>query len=429
MNTILKLRQITDFIKENVGCASLPVYDCGEGAFSLVFENAVKRDFNGLCDALRQRGLVSYQKTALQDNLFETFPDGEMLLQIAFFGSEARLQATVDAKTALFPVEKYEGQRTHQSEFFLFETDHSMIDCGMCCILRLCDGSFFIIDSGHFLAVNDHDRLYRFMRERTPAGEKIRVAGWFFTHGHDDHVCKARDYIKKYANDTEIERIYLNLIPEYHRDSGAWSASVRDITAHFRQFIYSCGIPVVKLHTGQRFTVRGADFTVLCTHEDVYPRSNEDYNDSSVVLMAEVAGQKILFPGDASAVESDILEKRYGEALKCDIIQVAHHAHFGLSERLYRLTKADVALFPTTYIFYLQDLEKYAATRTVNDLAKERFVSSDGTVGLPLPYRVGSAEIFPDETFEDFDAIGALWGYEYTEDFKRSLEERYRRKQ
>ena len=426
MKTILKLHQTTGFIKENTGLPALPVYDCGAGAFSLVFENARRGDFDALSAALREHGFVAYQTTRIKDNAFETLTAEDMSVQLAFSGAEKRLQATVDPKTALFPVEEYEGPRSSQTEFFFFETDHSMIDCGMCCILRLCDGSFFVIDSGHFLAVNDHDRMYRFMRERTPEGKKIHIAGWFFTHGHDDHVCKARDYIKKYAHDTVIERIYLNLVPEYHRDAGAWSTSVRDITVHFRDFVYTCGIPVVKLHTGQRFTVCDASFTVLCTHEDVYPRSNGDYNDSSVVLMAEIAGQKIFIPGDASAVESEILEKRYGYALKCDIVQVAHHAHFGLSENLYGFTKAEVALFPTTYIFYLQDLEKYAATRTVNDLAKERFVSSDGTVGLPLPYTIGSAEVFPDETFEDFDA---LWGYEYTDEFKRSLKYRFLSKQ
>ena len=40
----------------------------------------------------------------------------------------------------------------------------------MCYILRCADNSFFIIDGGHFLQPNDHKRIYRFLRERTPDG-------------------------------------------------------------------------------------------------------------------------------------------------------------------------------------------------------------------------------------------------------------------
>ena len=417
-------KDIADFIINTVNRPALPVYDCGDGAFSLVFESAEKRDHTLLTDALIGSGCFVYQTTSVAQCEYVTLYNGETQIQLSWIPCDGRLQAVVDPYTSPFPTED-DASGEIQTEYYQFETDHSLIDCGMCHMLRLCDGSFFLIDSGHFLAMNDHHRLFRFMRERTPAGGKVRIAGWFFTHGHDDHVCVAKNFLAEYGDRAEIERFYINLIPENHRDCAEWSASVRDITAHFRDTINKSGIPVVKLHTGQRFRVRNASFTVLCTHEDVYPLSCADYNESSAVLMCDVEGQRILIPGDACENESNILEQRYGKSLKCDIMQIAHHGHFGLSENVYRLCAPEVALFPNTYIFYLQDLEKYAANRAIEATAKEIYVSSDGTVGLPLPYSTGNAEVFPDETFEDFDGIQALWGYEYTDEFKKALKERF----
>ena len=38
-----------------------------------------------------------------------------------------------------------------------------------------------------------------------------------------------------------------------------------------------------------------------------------------------------------------------------------------------------------------------------------------------LPYSFGGTKRLPDETFEDFDGIFALWCYEYTDEYKEKL--------
>lgn len=99
----------------------------------------------------------------------------------------------------------------------------------MCYILRCADNSFFIIDSGHFLQPNDHKRIYRFLRERTPDGERTVIAGWFFSHAHDDHVSQFVDFIREYGSTVEIERLYYNDAPIDHRDSMSWGESNKNI--------------------------------------------------------------------------------------------------------------------------------------------------------------------------------------------------------
>ena len=402
------------------------VYDCGDGAAARTFFGADAGSFAAVCDSYRAAGFTAADEWGSAGNWFCTMTGAAGLAQISFFPREERLVVTEDPQTAIPPTTDAPRRSICRPTFYQFEVDHSLIDCGMCLILQLADGSFFVIDSAHPYSTRDEDRLHAFLRERAPAGEKIIIAGWFVTHAHDDHVGKLTDYLDRHMDDTVIERVYMNLVAEDHRDARLWGEAHHAFDRRFREALARRPeIPVVKLHTGQRFAVREAVFTVLCTHEDVWPGSFADFNETSTVLMCRIAGQKILIPGDASAQESTLLESRFGEALRCDILQVAHHGHAGLSANLYRLTNAATALFPVTYIMFLGDLERYEADRVILSLCREYYIASDGTVGLPLPYRAGTAIRYPDETVEDFDGIYRLWQYEYTDAFRGEIFRRF----
>ena len=180
-------------------------------------------------------------------------------------------------------------------------------------------------------------------------------------------------------------------------------------------------IPTFKIHTGQRFYIRNLVFDVMGTHEDIYPNTVEDYNDSSCMVMLTAEGTRIFIPGDASNLASVELEKRYGEYLKCDIVQVAHHGHNGLYKTAYELLSADVAVFPITRIKFDEEYPRQEANRKAIELADSYYITSDGTVVIPLPYERGKIEVLPDETFEDFGKIEHLWGYTYTAERKEEL--------
>lgn len=299
----------------------------------------------------------------------------------------------------------------------------------MCYILRCADNSFFIIDGGHFLQPNDHKRIYRFLRERTPDGEHTVISGWFFSHAHDDHVSQFVDFIREYGSAVDIEKLYYNDAPIDHRDNMSWGEANKKYIRRFEDCARSCGIPTVKLHTGQRFFVRNLRFDVLCTHEDVWPKSLENFNNTSCALALEADGTRIIFPGDAADVESDIMTARYtAKTLGCDIMQQSHHGHSGTSPEFYQMANAKTVMFPITKIKFDEEYPKQEANRVACSIAEEYFIASDGTVEFPLPYKVGSAKIYPDETFENFAAIKMLWGYDYPDEYKKQLFEEFLRR-
>lgn len=396
-----------------------PIYDCSGGSYMLLCRDAMQADFDALCSELCTMGCSLYDRHDICGAIHATYEHNESTVHICYVPCESSLRVIEDnfrPSYALAP--QCDGGK---ARLWQFEVDHSLIDCGMCYITECADGSFFIVDSAHSYSVNDNDRIHDFMRERTPQGQRIKVAGWFVSHGHADHVAKLTDYLRYNRNDTDVEGIYFNFPSVFHADNGNWDVADKNYQLTFEKLVKDLDIPVHVVHTGQRFYVRNLCLEVLCTHEDVYPGSLANYNDSSSVIMMSVNGSKVLFPGDAGGGVSDILTSRYGNYLKCDILQAAHHGHFGTSVYFYELAASPVILFPTTQIKYDEELEHYEANRTAVRIADECYIASNGTVGFDLPYAMGTATVLPDETFEDFDGIFNLWGYEYSDERKREL--------
>lgn len=399
-------------------------YDCGDNVSMRIYSDISEKDFFEYKKELENSGYVVSQRHDIAGNIHFTLKRSGVTVQFYYNPCSSSVRIIADKYTADVMIQEPVVKQVCDTELYQFETDHSLIDCGMCYIIRCADNSFFIIDSAHFYSIHDNDRIHDFLRSMTPENEKIRIAGWFFSHGHEDHVCKAKDYILYNMADTEIECIYFNFVDDNHRDNANWDDSGKSLRRGFLNVVKESGIPVVKLHTGQRFYVRNLEFEVLCTHEDVYPASCEDYNNSSTVLMMKTQGQKILFPGDASNESSVVLENRYKDYLKCDIVQLSHHGHNGLSAKFYEYAAAPVVLCPNTEI-KINEEHHIFANQVAQRIAEEFYISSNGTVKLTLPYVKGTAEVFPDETTEDFNGIKQLWNYEYTEEFKKRHNEEF----
>lgn len=397
-------------------------YDCGDDNFMFVVADSDAVRFEELCREAEKAGFNLIDSNDIDTNLSRTYIN-DILLHIYFVPSERKIRIIIDTVTDKYTVLP-EKSGEEPPVLWQFEVDHSLIDCGMCYIMRCDDGSFFIIDTPHWYSVNDDIRIIDFLK-RVSGEKKPRVSGWFFSHAHEDHIGKFNDIIAFHSDELSIDTVYYNFPSPEHRDA-PWEIPFFNAMSDFRENLAMCSdIKRVKVHTGMRFAVKNIALTVLCTHEDIHPNSTLDFNNTSSVIAAECAGTRILFPGDASAYSDEVMLRRYTEALGCDIIQVAHHGHSGTSPEFYRRAGAKCALFPVTQIKFDEELPRQESNRTALEIAGEYHIASNGTVEISLPYRQGQTKIYPDETFEDFEGIFNLWCYEYTDEYKDDLFNEY----
>lgn len=398
-------------------------YDCREDCFLRLYINATEGGFKEYISELIADGFQLLQSTETDGNLFAALKK-DVCVTAYFTPCDGFLRVTASEKNQFPCFEKTDCTGECQTAFFGFESDHTIIDCGMCLLVQCPDYSFFVVDSGHYFQFNDNDRIYRLMRDRTPAGQKVVVNGWMITHAHTDHISKLMDFLKYNTDDVVIEGFYQNLIREdcYVDDNH----EENEMAAKLFKMLEAYPAPVYKLHTGMRFYIRNLSFDVLSTHEDLFPDEITDYNDSSCVVMLEAEGTRIFIPGDAAVLAGRKMEQRFSEkTFKCDIVQIAHHGHTGLSTTCYEKLNARVAVFPVTQIMFDADYQRMEPNRRAIELADEYYVTSNGTVVIPLPYKAGTVTVLPDETFEDFEKIKRIWRYVYPDSYKETLYEQF----
>ena len=273
------------------------------------------------------------------------------------------------------------GQGGHNDTNLLWE------NCGLFDVIKLADNSVILLDGGWDPQATDKavDACMDFLREitGTPKGEKVRIAAIYITHNHDDHMSFAYKLVENHTDEVVLERVMHNIL--ISPAGGEFGQMGKSIQKNFPQAKF------LQLHTGQKIQLANATIEVLYTHEDLYHRTDlpmngsYDTNNSSAILKMTMNGRTFLLPGDWSGghVNRDKYEYKGMEAsllnsmklsdgssyLKCDVLQIPHHAINDWIDNFLAAVDPDVAFIPQ------QDVEKkYFAhscyTNVVNSLNK-----------------------------------------------------------
>ena len=212
-------------------------------------------------------------------------------------------------------------------------------------ILRLPDGRFIIFDGGY----KDDDRVYKTLRELE--SKEIVIAAWFISHPHSDHYPAFIDFIKKHSHDktitiqsvmhnfTHYDRYYIN--GSAGKDTSG--DSIKEIYEAIETYVPD--VPLIKVHTGQMMTFGSATVEVIYTIEDLMPKTIPNINDSSLVIRVTMADRSIMLLADTCYDSGPIMHKMWGDHLKSDIVQVAHHGMWPSVAEIYEDIKAEIVLF------------------------------------------------------------------------------------
>lgn len=277
---------------------------------------------------------------------------------------------------------------------YQIDLDNRRVDCGMSYLYHLKSGKIFMIDGGYF-TLGECDRLYTLMRKLCPQG-KLPIAGWFFSHAHQDHFGCFLDFLTKYKGEYEIDTLYYTFPSLSLPEAKYWKQSDNSTMREFDSTVARLLPDVKKVHPvkGDCFSLEELSCEVLFTHDEIYPDKIGSFNDTSTVLRVTCEGQSVLFLGDLQESSCRRLERSQGENLKSDIVQVAHHGFNGSTVETYDLISPTVALWPTADYGYNGNKErKVNAHLIAMESVKEHIIAGiHGTRKLILPYVPGTSQ-------------------------------------
>ncbi|MCI8269540.1 MAG: MBL fold metallo-hydrolase [Lachnospiraceae bacterium] len=224
-------------------------------------------------------------------------------------------------------------------------------------ILQTSQGSLIVVDGG---LGADGD----YLRSQIQA-KGSHVAAWLITHPHGDHAGALYRILQDEAagvqSGIQIDGIYYSFAaPEWYTMNDATEQTM----AHAIIGSLS-GLPETMLHTVSRGQTIQVDDVTIQVMNDRYETSSDKGNNAGIVYKLWVNGKSILFLGDmAEEGGRRLLAESGPEALRADIVQMAHHGQNGVDEEFYKAVAPSICLWPTPQWLWSSVGSRYRTAET-----------------------------------------------------------------
>jgi len=250
-------------------------------------------------------------------------------------------------------------------------------------VILLEDGRFVIIDGGYVSAKKDGVypeskaiwdtmlALYKkaYGSSAVPTAQRpLHVAAWYLTHAHSDHYYAFLNMVEMIGADAskkavfKMDYVIANLPGEYsmfHNTSTKWGYGNSSVIHNMKSKVGN--FTLLKVHTGQKIYFANLMIEVLMTFEDHLPARIYNTNDTNTILRFHIGSSgaavsslvtgsvgnttTVMFLGDSWRPAGRYLCAMYGDYLKSDISQVAHHGNIGCEQELYAVIAPAGLLF------------------------------------------------------------------------------------
>ncbi len=194
-------------------------------------------------------------------------------------------------------------------------------------------GETVIIDGGNNFP-EEAENLYSLIKNNG-------ISAWFFTHAHSDHVGALLHLLENREKyDIKINKLIFSFPPlSYLKKYEDWAINER-----FLKAIEEAEIEIITPKSGEFFHIGGMDFEIL--NEPIIKDSHHTLNPTGIIIKAHFPKRSVLFLGDFDKESEEEFIRLYNKAaLRCDIVQMAHHGQNGVSENFYKLIKPRVCLY------------------------------------------------------------------------------------
>lgn len=386
------------------------VNDADSDSFTVCIDETNAKEYKAYLRSLEKLGYEKFDENEIKGNLFATYTNPYMDVHTSFRPCYSTVRLTFSHKGRLPDKENVYEDKGVRPAFMIIRPNNVTNTNGVSLAMRLCDGSLIVVDGGMHEyndvtgkddADNMFDALVALSGEKKP-----RIAAWFFTHSHDDHTDCFIRFAAKYAPMVKLERLVYNF-------AGNSSLSSRYISYQTKiekvATFFGPDVRKIQAHTGEELHIRDAKIEILTSMDDFYPKSllivgvqtfpqpynkphafpahGSYFNDTCIIFKVTLGGQTLTVLGDATFIQADRLVDMYGDYLKSDFMQLAHHGSYGGSVQLYSTISPDVVLWTSSMDRFIERIRISLNSALAERIgAKEIWPAGKGNKIFELPY-------------------------------------------
>ena len=360
-------------------------HSVGAGS-EMTYGSSTAAKFTAFCAELDEIGFVKLYEQESAGNLFATYQGEDIYVYTYYTAYSGKIRVITGPLAEMAQTSYDTGAAKTYTPYI---TSITQPDNALGLIMRLPDGRFIIADGGN----KGDDRVYEALRKLVPSG-KITIAAWFITHPHNDHYGGFTDFITNHSTDSSIviERLMLNFADA----KSFYAVEDGDSTVEWDvNFIYNTiekyapDLTLTQVHTGQIIDFGDATMEILYTMEDLMPKELPNINDSSMAIRLKMGGSSFMILGDTCYRSGPIMHDMWGEYLKSDMVQIAHHGQWPSVESIYHDIAAEVVIVPAKLSRYKSDISDShwkAQTTAYLSYAKDLYTACDEPIMIELPY-------------------------------------------
>ena len=324
----------------------LDTYHSGKQRYMLCIINVSEADVNEYIRMIDASSYSLFKDNSIENNRFLVYKDQENTMFFSYFPSTDSMRLVCEAGKQ--QVRQNCTERNGNAEPSVTQLK---IRLGMCYVITLRDRSFMIVDGGVGCA-EDEERLYEFLSQGIPKGEKPLIRAWFISHTHPDHTRLAEEFLTNYRDRVELLEVVYNF-PDFEHITVVNEPSDRNQKEAERVIsTVKCNFPHAVhtvCHTGEVIESVGVEVTTVITHEDIYPVPIISSNHTSTAWRFDFeSGKSFMCLGDIwTEMCQQIAASFSAKYLKAHIMQVTHHGLLGGHIDLYRAIDPDICLWPS----------------------------------------------------------------------------------
>ncbi len=323
----------------------------GGDKLSSFFEEPFE-SFLGVCKHYLDNSWTLYSYTVKNGNHFATMTNGSKLAHVYWIECESELNIVSSQKgaAALPPATPEVTTGNKKTTVTQLQSPEQN---GMGYVIQLADGSFIVIDGGN---ANRANELFQTLEQLNGSDNGIVIRAWILTHGHTDHYPAFQNFAAKFAGRVTLQTLMISPLSAKEETTYMKETVVTDL-AKFS------GAKLLYVHTGMTFTFCNVNLEILYTADELWisdPTRDgslteaTDYNNSSIVSRIYTNDYSAIFLGDSSEEAALRMALYYGDYLKSDMCQVAHHGVEDFPLIAYRFIKPAILWYPCSQALYDQ---------------------------------------------------------------------------